>query len=110
MAGMGYTHKLWVFTVGGVRMNKAYVHTPTEWGQTNTATYVNLGVYRKLPEVSKYIEVYGGLGRMMFGRQGPAPLSMASTELFPLPTRPMMAHSSPSFTSKVSSASKTGPV
>jgi hypothetical protein len=54
------------------------VHTPTEWGQTNTATYVNLGVYRKVPEISKYIEVYGGLGRMMFGRQGPAPLSMAS--------------------------------
>jgi hypothetical protein len=78
MAGVGYTHKLWVFTVGGVRMNKAYVHTPTEWGQTNTATYVNLGVYRKVPEISKYIEVYGGLGRMMFGRQGPAPLSMAS--------------------------------
>jgi hypothetical protein len=82
MAGVAYSRKLWVFTLGGVRMNKAYVHTPTEWGQSNTATFLNLGVYRKLPELSKHIEVYGGLGRIMFGRQGPAPLSMPSNLSF----------------------------
>lgn len=78
LLGVGYTRKLWTFTLAGVRMNKAYVHTPTEWGQSNSATFVNLGIYRKLPELDKHIEVYGGIGRVMFGRQGPAPLSMAS--------------------------------
>jgi hypothetical protein len=67
---------LWTFTFGGVRMNKAYTSTPTEWGQSNTATFLNLGVYRKMPEIYKNLEIYGGLGRIMFGRQGPAPLSM----------------------------------
>jgi len=84
--GVGYTRQLWVYTLGGVRMNKAYVDTPTEWGQSNTATFVNLGVYRKLPELnfSRYVdmEVYGGLGRVMFGRKGPAPLSMPSNVAF----------------------------
>ena len=36
-------------------MNKAYVHQPTEWGQSNSATFVNLGIYRKLPELDKHI-------------------------------------------------------
>jgi hypothetical protein len=78
LLGVGYTRKLWTFTLAGVRMNKAYVHQPTEWGQSNSATFVNLGIYRKLPELDKHIEVYGGIGRVMFGRRGPAPLSMAS--------------------------------
>ncbi|MCC7200860.1 MAG: hypothetical protein IT483_15215 [Gammaproteobacteria bacterium] len=82
MLGVGYTRGLWVYTLGGVRMNKAYVKTPTEWGQSNTATFVNFGVYRKLPEVYKNLEIYGGLGRVMFGRQGPAPLSMPSNTAF----------------------------
>ena len=79
MTGIGYTRGLYVYTIGAVRMNKAYVHTPatTEWGQNNTATFLNLGIYRKLPELYKNLEVYGGLGRVYFGRQGPAPLSMA---------------------------------
>ncbi|MDE2304531.1 MAG: hypothetical protein KGL34_03165 [Gammaproteobacteria bacterium] len=76
LAGLAYTRDLWTFTIGGVRMNKAYVKTPTEWGQSNTATFVNLGVYRKMPEVLRGFEVYGGIARVMFGRQGPAPLSM----------------------------------
>lgn len=76
MAGVAYTLRLWTFTFGGVRMNKAYTSTPTEWGQSNTATFLNLGVYRKMPEIYKNLEIYGGLGRIMFGRQGPAPLSM----------------------------------
>jgi predicted porin len=86
MAGVGYKLRLWDFTFGAVRMNKAFVHQPTEWGQSNTATFLNLGVYRDLPELSiaKYfkMQVYGGLGRVMFGRQGPAPLSMPSNTAF----------------------------
>lgn len=78
MLGIAYTRALWTYTLGGVQMNKAYVRQPTEWGQSNTATFVNLGAYRKLPELSKHLEVYGGLGRVMYGRQGPAPLSMPS--------------------------------
>jgi hypothetical protein len=78
MFGVGYTRKLWTYTLAGVRMNKAYVHTPTEWGQSNTATFVNFGIYRKLPELDKHMEVYAGLGHVFFGRQGPAPLGMPS--------------------------------
>ena len=84
--GAAYAWKLWNFTLGGVRMNKAYVRTPTEWGQSNTATFLNLGVYRTVPEIPMFkgvtVEVYGGLGRVMFGRQGPAPLGMPSNTAF----------------------------
>jgi hypothetical protein len=76
MLGIGYVRQLWVFTLGGVQMMKAYTHSPTEWGQSNRATFVNLGVYRKLPELSRYLEVYTGIGRVMFWRPGPPPLSM----------------------------------
>lgn len=80
MLGIGYRRGLYTYTVGAVRMNKAYVHLPsaTEWGQNNTATFFNLGVYRKVPEVYKNLEMYAGIGRVQFGRQGPAPLSMPS--------------------------------
>lgn len=82
MIGAGYTRNKWQYTLGAVRMNKAYVQTPTEWGQSNTAIFGNLGVYRKLPELSKYVEVYAGIGGVMFGRQGPAPLSMPGNTAF----------------------------
>jgi hypothetical protein len=82
MLGVSYTRKIWVFTLAGVRMNKAYTETPTEWGQSNTATFLNLGVYRKVPEIYRKMEVYAGLGRVMFGRRGPAPLSMPSNTAF----------------------------
>jgi len=84
--GAAYAWKLWIFTLGGVRFNEAYTDTPTEWGQSNTATFLNLGVYRRVPEIPMFsgvtVEVYGGLGRTMFGRQGPAPLSMPSNTAF----------------------------
>ena len=84
--GAAYAWKLWIFTLGGVRFNEAYVDTPTEWGQSNTATFLNLGVYRQVPEIPIFkgvtVEVYGGLGRTIFGRQGPAPLSMPSNTAF----------------------------
>lgn len=84
--GAGYTKDKWTYTAGGVFMNKASTDNPTEWGQDNTALFLNLGVYRDLPELSvaKYfkMQVYAGLGRVMFGRQGPAPLSMPNNTAF----------------------------
>ncbi len=84
--GAAYNWQLWTFTLGGVHMNKAYTRTPTEWGQSNTATFLNLGVYRTVPEIPMFkgviVEVYSGLGRVMFGRKGPAPLGMPSNTAF----------------------------
>jgi hypothetical protein len=82
MLGIGYTHRLWTFTLGGVRFNKAYVRTPTEWGQSNSATFVNFGIYRKLPEISKHMEIYAGIGRINFDKQLPAPLSFPNNTAF----------------------------
>jgi hypothetical protein len=83
MVGAGYSwRKPYVFTAGLVRMNRAHTSNPTEWGQSNTATFLNLGVYRKVPEISKYLEVYAGVGGVIFGKQGPAPLSMPSNIAF----------------------------
>lgn len=76
LLGISYSMRLWVFTFGGVRMNKAYTKTPTEWGQSNTATFLNLGAYRKMPEIYKNLEMYAGLGHIMYEHRGPAPLSM----------------------------------
>jgi hypothetical protein len=86
MLGAGYTRGKWVYTAGGVFMNQASTDNPVEWGQDNTALFMNLGIYRDLPELSfsKYfkMQVYAGLGRVMFKRQGPAPLSMPSNIAF----------------------------
>ena len=76
LGGAAYRRGLYTYTLGGVHFNKAYTHTPTESGQSNTATFLNLGLYRKLPEIYRNLEIYGGLGRTMFSRQDPAPLSM----------------------------------
>ena len=83
MAGASYSgQRPYVFTAGVVRMNRASTRNPTEWGQSNSATFLNLGVYRKVPEISKYLEVYGGVGGVIFGRQGPAPLGMPNNTAF----------------------------
>lgn len=82
MGGVAYTRGLWTLTAGGVMLRKASTANPTEWGQSNSATFTNLGVYRKLPEVYKDLEVYGGIGRVEFGRRGPAPLSMPDNTAF----------------------------
>lgn len=79
MLGLSYSLQPWVFTLGAVQLNQASTSNPTEWGQSNRATFLNLGVYRK---VSKYIEIYGGLGGVIFDKQGPAPLSMPSNIAF----------------------------
>ncbi len=50
--GAGYTRGKWTYTAGGVYMNKASTDNPVEWGQDNTAMFLNLGIYRDLPELS----------------------------------------------------------
>ena len=76
MGGLSYFKGPWTYTGGFVRYNKAYTSTPTESGQSNSATYVHFGVYRQVPEISQHLQVYGGLGYVRFGALGPAPLSM----------------------------------
>lgn len=78
MAGLSYFQGPWTYTAGLVRLNKAYTKTPTEWGQSNNATDLHLGVYRKVPEISQNLQVYGGLGYVRFGSHNPAPTSMAN--------------------------------
>ncbi|MGB8856397.1 MAG: hypothetical protein WCC58_06960 [Burkholderiales bacterium] len=82
MGGISHFQGLWTYTTGFVRLNKAYTSTPTEYGQSNTATYINLGINRKLPEVYKNMQVYAGLSQVRFGRKGPAPLSMPNELAF----------------------------
>jgi predicted porin len=84
--GAAYTRGKWTYTAGSVYLDKASTDNPVEWGQDNTAIFLNLGVYRDLPELSLggvfKAEVYAGLGRVMFDRQGPAPLSMPNNTAF----------------------------
>jgi hypothetical protein len=86
MLGAAYNRGLWTYTAGTVFLNEASTDNPVEWGQDNSALFLNLGVYRKVPELSVgglfTIEVYAGLGRIMFNRQGPAPLSMPTNIAF----------------------------
>ena len=76
MGGLSYFSGPWTYTAGFVRYSMAYTKTPTEWGQSNTADYFHLGLYRQVPEVSQHLQVYGGLGYVHFGALGPAPDSM----------------------------------
>jgi len=84
--GAAYTRGKWTYTAGSVYLDKASTDNPVEWGQDNTAIFLNLGIYRDLPEISLggvfKAEVYAGLGRVMFDRQGPAPLSMPNNTAF----------------------------
>jgi hypothetical protein len=82
MGGISNFRGLWTYYAGFVQLNKAYTSTPTEYGQSNTATYINLGINRRLPEVYKNLQVYAGLGHVRFGSLGPAPLSMPSELAF----------------------------
>jgi len=75
---LGWSHYkgLYTYTVSGVYFGKANSDNPIEWGQSNSAVSVNLGVARKVPEVHKGLIVTGGLAFAKFNRLGPAPLSM----------------------------------
>ena len=76
MGGISHIDGLWTYGAGFVRLNRAYTTMPTEYGQSNTATFVNIEINRKVPEVYKNVQIYGGVGQVRFGRYGPAPLSM----------------------------------
>lgn len=82
MAGLSHVRGVWTFTGGVVRLGRANTDNPTEWGQSNKALFTNLGVYRKLPELSRHLEAYLGVGRVEFDRRGPAPLSMPNNTAF----------------------------
>ncbi len=82
MVGASHIRNLWTFTAGAVQMRKASTSNPTEWGQSNSAIFTNVGVYRKLPEIYKDLEVYAGVGHVSFDRRGPAPLSMPNNTAF----------------------------
>ena len=75
MLGAGYLRGLWTYTAGGVFLNKASTDNPVEWGQDNSALFLNLGFYRQMPELSVgglfTIEVYGGIGRDHVRSPGP---------------------------------------
>ncbi|MFM1886672.1 MAG: hypothetical protein RL026_1829 [Pseudomonadota bacterium] len=82
MAGVSHVRRLWTYTLGMVQLSEGTTANPTEWGQENSARFINLGVYRKMPELYKDLEFYAGLGHVRFGRQGPAPLSMPNNTAF----------------------------
>ncbi|MBW4046703.1 MAG: hypothetical protein HIU89_01880 [Proteobacteria bacterium] len=82
LLGISHYHGLWTYTAGMVYLGKAKTDNPTEWGQSNSAIFTNLGIYRKVPELYRNLSIYGGLGYVHFGRLGPAPLSMPSNTAF----------------------------
>lgn len=67
---------LYNYTIGGVYFGKADSDNPIEWGQSNSALSLNLGVGRKIPEVSKGLSASAGLSYARYEKLGPAPLSM----------------------------------
>lgn len=77
-AMLGWSHYvgLYTYTVSGVYFGAASSDNTIEWGQSNSALSVNLGVSRKMPEVHKGLTVSGGVAFAQFKRLGPAPLSM----------------------------------
>lgn len=64
------------YSVGGVYFGKARSDNPIEWGQSNSAFSLNLGISRRVPELLKGMSVAAGLAIDQFSRLGPAPLSM----------------------------------
>ena len=77
-AMLGWSHYvgLSTYTVSGVYFGQVSSDNPIEWGQSNSALSVNLGVSRKVPEVHKGLTVSGGVAFAKFKRLGPAPVSM----------------------------------
>ncbi|MES2976933.1 MAG: hypothetical protein V4731_00795 [Pseudomonadota bacterium] len=77
-AMLGWTRYdgLYNYTIGGVYFSKAKSDNPIEWGQSNSAVSINLGLGRKIPEISKGLSASAGLAFSRFAKLGPAPLSM----------------------------------
>jgi hypothetical protein len=78
-----YTSGLWTYTAGAIRFNSAYTKSPTEWGQSNNAYIGNLEARRKL-NINSHVDasVYGGVNRVQFSHQRPAPLGFPSNTAF----------------------------
>ena len=76
MLGWSWYRGLYTYTLGGVYYSKASTDNPVEWGQSNQAVSVNLGVYRTVPELYKNLSVYGGMNFTYFDKLGPPPMSM----------------------------------
>lgn len=76
MLGWSHYSGLYTYTVGGVYFPQASSKNPQEWGQSNSAVHLNLGVARKVPEISKGLTVSAGVARSQFQKTGPAPVSM----------------------------------
>ena len=81
MGGWSHYRGLWTYTLGGVYFGHAISANPIEWGQRNSALSLNMGLYRKLPEVHKGLGVYLGLSHANYERTGPAPISMPNNSL-----------------------------
>ena len=76
MLAWSHYQGLVTYTVGGVYFGKANSDNPIEWGQSNSAISLNLGVSRRVPEILKGMTVTGGLAFDQFSKLGPAPISM----------------------------------
>lgn len=75
---LGWSHYrgVYTYTIGAVYFGTASSENPIEWGQSNSAMHLNLGVARKVPEIHKGLTVAWGVSASHFNKIGPAPLSM----------------------------------
>ena len=80
----------YTYTLSGVYFGHANSKNPVEWGQSNSALHINIGIARKMPEVDKGLTLTAGLGNSFFEKIGPAPVSMPNNNFLganPLYTR-----------------------
>ncbi len=76
MLGWSHYQGPYTYTVSGVYFGRASSKNPIEWGQSNSAVHLNLGIARKVPEIHKGLTVTAGVGSTHFSKIGPAPVSM----------------------------------
>lgn len=76
MLAWSHYRGLYTYTLGGIYFGSASSDNPTEWGQSNSALHLNLGISRLVPEVHKGLRVSAGTSFTRFDNTGPAPLSM----------------------------------
>jgi hypothetical protein len=76
MLGWSRYQGLYTYTIGGVYFGRASSKNPIEWGQSNSAIHLNVGVARKVPEIDKGLTFTAGLARAQYQKIGPAPVSM----------------------------------
>jgi hypothetical protein len=76
MLGWSHYRGLYTYTLSGVYFGRASSANPIEWGQSNSAVHLNVGLSRKVPEIHKGLTVSGGMSFTHFNKIGPAPVSM----------------------------------